>query len=61
MVSHQVIFEMSFQRIKDPDWEKVDKNGKELDDELEALCQAIRRPVFDRPSWLEGTLTLPST
>ena len=61
VVSLQVVFEMSFQGIRNPDWEKVEANGKELDDELEVLCQAIRRRVFDRPSWLEGKLTLPST
>jgi hypothetical protein len=61
VASLQVIFEMSFKGIKDPDWAKVETNGKELDDELEVLCQAIRRRVFDRPSWLEGKLTPPST
>ena len=61
VVSLQVIFEMSFQGFKDPDWVKVEANGKELDAELEVLCQAIRRCVFERPSWLEGKLTLPST
>lgn len=61
VASLQVIFEMSFQGIRDPDWEKIEANGKELDDELEVLCQAIRSRVFDRPSWLEGKLTLPST
>ena len=61
VASLQVIFEMSFQGIKEPDWEKVQANGKELDNELEILCQAIRRRVFYRPSWLEGKLTLQST
>lgn len=61
VASLQVIFDMSFQGIKSPDWAKVEANGKELDNELEVLCQAIRRRVFDRPSWLTEKLTLPPT
>ena len=61
VISLQVIFEMSFQGVKDPDWAKVETNGKELDEELEVLCQAIRRRVFDRPSWMKGKLAMPST
>jgi hypothetical protein len=60
VVSLQVIFRMSFQCIKDPDWLRVETSCEELDAELEVLCQAIRRCIFDRPSWLEGKQTLPS-
>ena len=61
VVSLQVTFEMSFQGVREPDWVKVEESGTKLDNELERLCQAIRSCVFDRPSWLEGKLTSPST
>jgi hypothetical protein len=51
---------MSFQGVRDPAWVKVEANGKELDDELEGLCQATRMRVFARPSWLDGEQTVPS-
>lgn len=61
VVSLQVMFTMSFQGVKEPDWLKVEESCKKLEIELEQLCQEIRNCVFDRPAWLEGKLTPPST
>jgi hypothetical protein len=61
VASLQVTFTMSFQGMKEPDWLIVEESCKNLDAELEQLCQEIRNCVFDRPTWFEGKLTPPST
>jgi hypothetical protein len=61
VASLQTTFQMSFQGHREPDWVGIEKSGTKLDNELDRLCQAIRSCVFNKPSWLEGKPTSPST